>query len=321
MMKSILLTLIWLVLAQTARAQLNTARPESGSLSGSDVNAVVSAVAQLIETHYADQAAGQRISSEFRKLSGSGKYSRYTNTDTLTRVISNDLRKISNDGHLYVQGKKAVSNDKNWEQIERESEKKYNYGFTRLAILDNDVAYIKITEFMHPKRSMQTAIAAMKLVENSGKLIIDLRGNGGGYPGIMEYILNHYFEGEPMVLSTTRSSTGQCQVTLTSDLIHGKLRIGTPLYILIDQKTASAAEYFAYTLQAFKKAIIVGQPSAGGANRNAYFDLPAGLRMSISVASPINAITQTNWEGKGVIPDVVSDDPEHKAIELAGARK
>lgn len=319
MMKSFLLTLIWLVLSQSAHAQANTARPEGGSLSGGDVDAVVSAVPRLIEAYYADQAAGKRIGSAFRKLSASGKYARYNNTDTLSREISNDLRKISNDGHLYVQGKKAVSNDKNWEQIERESEKKYNYGFTRLEILDHDVAYIKITEFMHPKRSMQTAIAAMKLVENSSNLIIDLRGNGGGYPGIMEYILNHYFEGEPIALSTTRSATGPCEVTFTSDLIHGKLRIGTPLYILIDEKTASAAEYFAYTLQAFKKAVVVGRPSAGGANRNAYFDLPAGLRMSISVASPINAVTQTNWEGKGVIPDIVTDDPERKAIELAGA--
>jgi C-terminal processing protease CtpA/Prc len=135
----------------------------------------------------------------------------------------------------------------------------------------------------------------------------------------MEYILNHYFEGEPIELSTTRSSKGDSQVTFTSDLIYGKLRVGTPLYVLIDEKTASAAEYFAYTLQAFKKAVIVGRSSAGGANRNEYFDLPAGLRMSISVASPVNPVTGTNWEGKGVIPDVVSDDPERKAVELIRA--
>lgn len=320
-MKSIFLMLIWLLMTQTAHAQLNTnpSPGDAGSISASDVNAVINAVAQLVETHYVDKKAGAQISSEFRKLSASGKYARYNQKNALVEEISKDLRKISNDGHLYVQGKKAVSNDQNWEQIEKESEKKFNYGFTRVEILEDNIAYMKITEFMHPKRSMQTAVAAMKLVENSDNLIVDLRGNGGGYPGIMEYILNHYFEGEPIELSTTKFSKGAPQVTLSSDLIYGKLRVGTPLYILVDKKTASAAEYFAYTLQSFKKAVVVGQPSAGGANRNEYFDLPAGLRMSISIASPINPVTGTNWEGKGVIPDVVSDDPERKSVELIRA--
>ena len=315
MMLSILL---WAVVAPAAYSQVNPQQAKGGpeNVTANEIKAVTDSVAALIEAHYVDKTAGARISSEFRNLAASGRYARFGKKETLSEEISGDLRKISNDGHLYVQGKKAVADDVNWEQIEQEAEKKYNYGFTRVEIRDDNIAYIRITEFMHPKRSMQTAVAAMKLVENSDNLIIDLRGNGGGYPGIMEYVLNHYFEGEPIELSTTRSSKGENQVTFTSDLIYGKLRVGTPLYVLIDEKTASAAEYFAYTLQAFKKAVIVGRRSAGGANRNEYFDLPAGLRMSISVASPVNAITKTNWEGKGVIPDVVSDDPEQKTVEL-----
>ncbi|MGX5858442.1 S41 family peptidase [Dyadobacter jiangsuensis] len=315
MMLSILL---WAVVAPAAYSQVNPQQAKGGpeKVTANEIKAVTDSVAALIEAHYVDKTAGARISGEFRNLAASGRYARFGKKETLSEEISGDLRKISNDGHLYVQGKKAVADDVNWEQIEQEAEKKYNYGFTRVEIRDDNIAYIRIKEFMHPKRSMQTAVAAMKLVENSDNLIIDLRGNGGGYPGIMEYVLNHYFEGEPIELSTTRSSKGENQVTFTSDLIYGKLRVGTPLYVLIDEKTASAAEYFAYTLQAFKKAVIVGRRSAGGANRNEYFDLPAGLRMSISVASPVNAITKTNWEGKGVIPDVVSDDPEQKTVEL-----
>lgn len=317
-MKMMLSILLWAVVAPAAYSQVNPQQAKGGpeNVTANEIKAVTDSVAALIEAHYVDKTAGARISGEFRNLAASGRYARFCKKETLSEEISGDLRKISSDGHLYVQGKKAVADDVNWEQIEQEAEKKYNYGFTRVEIRDDNIAYIRIKEFMHPKRSMQTAVAAMKLVENSDNLIIDLRGNGGGYPGIMEYVLNHYFEGEPIELSTTRSSKGENQVTFTSDLIYGKLRVGTPLYVLIDEKTASAAEYFAYTLQAFKKAVIVGRRSAGGANRNEYFDLPAGLRMSISVASPVNAITKTNWEGKGVIPDVVSDDPEQKTVEL-----
>jgi len=317
-MKMMLSMLLWAVVAPVAYPQVHAqqakGRPER--VTAGEIKAVTDSVAALIQAHYVDKTAGARISGEFRNLAASGKYARFDKKEMLSKEISEDLRMISSDGHLYVQGKKAAADDVNWEQMEKEAEKKYNYGFTRVEIRDDNIAYIRITEFMHPKRSMQTAVAAMKLVENSDNLIVDLRGNGGGYPGIMEYVLNHYFEGEPIELSTTRTSKGENHVTFTSDLIYGKLRAGTPLYVLIDEKTASAAEYFAYTLQAFRKAVIVGRRSAGGANRNEYFDLPAGLRMSISVASPVNTITKTNWEGRGVIPDVVSDDPEQKAVEL-----
>lgn len=325
-MRSILLILTQLLLVRASYSQSDTASSylHRDILQKSEIEAITTAIPRLIAHHYVDSIAGSRICSEFRKISSSGRYLHYNQRKALSDELTKDLREISKDGHLYVQGaEKGKVDSKNWEQLEKEAEQRYNYGFTRMEILDDDIAYLKITEFMHPKRSMQTAVAAMKLVENTRNLIIDLRGNGGGYPGIMEYILNHYFDGEPTEISTTKSAKGTCQVTLTSDLICGKLRIGTPLYILIDHKTASAAEYLAYTLQAFKKAIVVGQPSAGGANRNEYFDLPAGLRMSISIASPINPVTQTNWEGKGVIPDIASDDPMQKSVELirAGNKK
>ncbi|KAA0992286.1 S41 family peptidase [Dyadobacter aurulentus] len=322
-MRSILLILTQLLLIRASYSQSDTARShlDSDILDKSEIEAITAAIPRLIENHYVDSIAGSSICSEFRKLSSSGKYLRYNQKKALADELTKDLREISKDGHLYVQGREnGRADSRNWEQLEKGREQKYNYGFTRMEILDDDIAYLRITEFMHPKRSMQTAVAAMKLVENRRNLIIDLRGNGGGYPGIMEYILNHYFDGEPIEISTTKSAKGTCQVTLSSDLIYGKLRIGTPLYILIDHKTASAAEYFAYTLQAFKKAIVVGQPSAGGANRNEYFDLPAGLRMSVSIASPVNPVTQTNWEGKGVIPDIATADPERKSVELIRAR-
>lgn len=173
---------------------------------------------------------------------------------------------------------------------------------------------------MHPKRSMPTAVAAMKLVENTNSLIVDLRGNGGGYPGIMEYILNHYFDGPPSHLSTTYFSDKNKipNTNYSSDLIYGKLRIGTPLYVLIDNGTASASEYFAFTSQAFGKGIIVGEQSAGAAHMNEFFDLPNNFRISISIAAPIITKTNSNWETIGVIPNykVESNKAKEKAIEL-----
>lgn len=286
-------------------------------LSKQEVSKLVDSIQSLISQNFYDKKLSDAINN---KLIAGLKQNRYYNLqrDSFIKAINDDLKSVSNDGHLYIQsieGKEKPTAFE-WEAYEKERETQLNFGFTLVEIMEDNYGYIKVVEFMHPKRAMQTAIAAMKFVENTKGLIIDLRGNGGGYPGIMEYILNHYFEGEPIELSKTIYANGQYVTTYTSDLIYGKLRINTPLYILVDKRTASAAEYFAYILQSFKKAVIVGEKSAGAANRNDYFILPDGFRISISVASPVCTLTNTNWEGIGVLPDIKTDNPKEKAIEL-----
>jgi hypothetical protein len=285
---------------------------------------MIDSIPVLLAKNYVNKEKGKTFADAFKKNIESGKYLRITDPDTLAKVLTSDLKNISHDGHVYIQHLKGTEKENaDWEQFELENERNNNYGFTETQILTGNIGYLKIVEFMNPKRAMPTAVAAMKMIENTSALIIDIRGNGGGYPGIMEYILNHYYEGEPVLLSTTYFSdtTIQPKTTYSSDLVYGKLRINTPLYILVDNKTASAAEYFAYTLQAAKKAIVIGETTAGGANMNDLFPLPGKFRMSISTATPINGITKTNWEMKGVIPDIQtsSQQAKDKAYQLITA--
>src|SRR5205085_6067935 len=65
-----------------------------------------------------------------------------------------------------------------------------------------------------------------------------------------------------------------------------------------------AAESFSYTLQAAKRAVIVGEPTAGGANPGGFTPAGDGFVVFVSNGRPVNPITGTNWEGTGVIPDV-----------------
>lgn len=260
----------------------------------------------------------------FNEMISSKKYLGITHPDSLAKTLTRDLRAISNDKHLYVKyietdEKKTEFDWDAWEKEERLLEKKQNYGFTEVKILDKSIGYIKIVEFMHPQRGMQTAVAAMKFVENTDGLIIDIRGNGGGYGGLMNYILNHYFDGGPTHISTTIYSEKDKlpDKEYSSDLVYGKLRVNTPLYIITDQKTGSAAEFFAYTLQSFGKAKIVGQPTAGAAHLNSFYPLNDNFRISISTAAPINPNTNTNWENTGIAPDyVVQENEIEKALEL-----
>lgn len=291
-------------------------------LSPEEITSINSAIPPLIRKHYVIERNKEKIARAIEKKINAGVYQAYNNPDTLAKHLTHDLEVISQDGHLYVKylASETSSHEVDWEKEERKLEKAQNFGFTEVEILQGNIGYIKIVEFMHPQRSMPTAVAAMKMVENTEALIIDLRGNGGGYPGIMEYILNYYFDEGPTLISTTYYSEKHKNpfTQYTSDLVYGKPRAGTPLYILSDGRTGSAAEFFTYTLQAFGKAKVVGQPTAGAAHMNSYYPLNHNFRISISTAVPVNPITETNWEKKGIQPDylIEPEDAKQKALEI-----
>src|SRR5690606_35764709 len=99
-------------------------------------------------------------------------------------------------------------------------------------------------------------------------------------------------------------------------------RLDQPVYVLVSGRTASAAESFGYTLQAAQRAIVVGEASAGGANPGEMASVGDGFSVFVSDGSPVNPITQTNWEGTGVIPDVTvpAGDALLKAEQMALTR-
>ena len=76
------------------------------------------------------------------------------------------------------------------------------------------------------------------------------------------------------------------------------------IYILISKETFSAAEAFAYNLQQLKRAIIVGEHSGGGAHMATRMEINDEFYIYMPFAGAINPITNSNWEGVGVIPDI-----------------
>jgi retinol-binding protein 3 len=87
------------------------------------------------------------------------------------------------------------------------------------------------------------------------------------------------------------------------------------MYVLTSGRTFSAGEEFAYDLQAWQRAMIVGEVTGGGANPGALVPLTDGFAAFIPFAQAINPVTGTNWEGSGVQPDVSA--PEREALATA----
>jgi C-terminal processing protease CtpA/Prc len=92
----------------------------------------------------------------------------------------------------------------------------------------------------------------------------------------------------------------------------GKRRPDVGLYILTSSRTFSGAEEVTYNMKSRKRAIILGETTGGGAHPVSLRPVDDNIVISIPVGRAINPVTQSNWEGTGVEPDV--QIPESEAL-------
>lgn len=240
--------------------------------------------------------------------------------------ITNDLREKSNDKHLKL---RYTEQDRSMDQKtgEKERREEYllqakidNYGFHKVERRPGNIGYIDLRGFHDPEFAGETAVNAMNLVANTDALIFDLRNNGGGSPFMVAFITSYLFDSEPFHLNSFYSRSKDClSQSWTLSYVPGKRYGNKPVYILTSHKTFSAAEEFAYNLTNLKRATVIGEVTAGGANPGAVHQLTKHFSVFIPDGRAINPITQTNWEGTGVTPDVKTTQNEayETAYELA----
>jgi C-terminal processing protease CtpA/Prc len=112
-----------------------------------------------------------------------------------------------------------------------------------------------------------------------------------------------YWPGQATSLFTTRYRSLEPTELWTSEAPeHYKNK---PVYILTSKSTFSGAEAFAYTLKALKRATIIGEKTAGGANGELIQSIENNLIVMIPAAETISALTNSNWEHSGIAPDIV----------------
>lgn len=239
-------------------------------------------------------------------------------------IITQELRSVCNDKHLSLffgnnpdlQTRENKDLKRILDKVNRENQ---NYGLNSVEVLPGNVGYMNIRTLMFYEETKEIISAAMKFLSNSNAIIFDLRDNTGGDTKYMTYLFSYFFENPTHINSIYRRDRDLTAEYWTEKNITGKKMTDIPLYVLINKNTFSGAEEFAYDLQALKRATIIGEVSAGGANPASSFVVYKDLRISIPLGRAINPITSTNWEGVGVKPDieVQSDSALTTAIKLA----
>ena len=154
------------------------------------------------------------------------------------------------------------------------------YSIDASYMVNKKTGYIKIARFAGT--TYDEYMTAFKKLQMQGmeKLIIDLRGNGGGYLNTAVAIADEFLpEGKEIVYLQGKARPRKDHIaTAKGDFEHGKL------YVLIDDGSASASEILAGALQDNDRATIIGRRSFGKGLVQEESDFPDGSAIRLTIA-------------------------------------
>ncbi len=161
--------------------------------------------------------------------------------------------------------------------------------------LGSSIGYIRIENF-HAGSAAQFNNAVKGLMAKGIKsLIIDVRHNGGGRVKEMSEMLDPLLpEGLIMTLTTKDGR----DTFYSSD----KEMLDIPLFVLIDEDSISAAEFFGAALQEYERATLVGVHTTGKGRAQQTFRLSDGSAVNLSIEQYYTP-KGNSLEDVGIAPD------------------
>ena len=140
-------------------------------------------------------------------------------------------------------------------------------------------------------------------------VVLDLRGNGGGFLPEAQSLTGLFIDRGPVV--QVKFSNGEKEVL--DDTESGAV-YGGPLAVLVDRFSASASEIFAGALQDYRRAVVLGQRTFGkGTVQNLvplsrWSSRPVNGQLTVTIGK-FYRVTGESTQHRGVEPDVALASP------------
>jgi carboxyl-terminal processing protease len=160
--------------------------------------------------------------------------------------------------------------------------------------------YVRMERFTD--RTVGELVSALASLENEGAagLILDLRGNRGGLVDAAVGVAERFLEKDDVVMRQRGKSRERTfRAEREGDL-------STPLAVLVDGDTASAAEIVAGALQDHKRARLIGQRTFGKGSVQEIYDLADGSSLHVTSAIWLTPNGHP-IAGEGLTPDTIVD--------------
>lgn len=148
-------------------------------------------------------------------------------------------------------------------------------------MLDNNIGYIRLDKFLENSgNEVKDALISIQKNKPAG-LILDLRSNGGGILQEAVKIVNLFVPANTKVV--TQKGRG-AEKSYTYMTYNTPLAANLPLVVLVNNRSASASEIVAGSLQDLDRAVIIGQRSFGKGLVQQTFNLPYNSLVKVTVA-------------------------------------
>ena len=149
-------------------------------------------------------------------------------------------------------------------------------------ILEDDIAYIQLFHFSEPAIRAFKEAANKILASSVERIILDLRGNPGGFLEVSVDIAGWFLTKDQVVVTEDFGVEGE-EVIYKA---RGNGRLGDyPLIILMNQGSASASEILAGALRDHKGVKLVGEKSFGKGSVQELQNLPGNSSLKVTVAN------------------------------------
>jgi hypothetical protein len=286
---------------------------------------IIQSLSEKLRTHYVFPDVAEEICFRLQKHLEDGEYDDITDGEFLALALTTHMQAVNQDKHLGVKWYPEPLPDhkgsllQNPERVDewRKRARLDNYGVHKVERLAGNVGYIDIRYFYRTSwGSGDTVVAAMNFLANMHAVIVDLRKCGGGNPGTVAMISSYFFDKEPVHLNSMYwREDDLTEQYWTLPYVPGQRLADTPVYVLTSKDTFSGGEEFAYNLQTRQRATLVGETTGGGAHPGSPYRLHPHFEVFIPRGRAINPITNQNWEGSGVHPDISTT--QEQALNVA----
>jgi hypothetical protein len=318
-----------------APTSTSTSTPAAAPLDAGEGRAVAQKLADQLVSSFVFRDQAEAYAAMLRKNAAAGRYDSGSR-EALAKLLTGDLQAVHKDGHLHV------------EAVEKEEQSGAHSGprgdFPPLIQAAKTIApgigYIRFTAFFGTDEEM--AGVRKWLADNSGAraLIFDLRNHHGGGLDEQDAIFSYLFAkptplvkmamakdiyeeyGSPFKAGPTLAFAAEGdKIVATHSAVPGAetaLR-RAKVYLLLSNRTASAAEHFALALKSTGRATLIGEATAGANHFGGGQEITDHFGVWMPVGRTYDIKTGKDWEGAGIAPDIEADPKQALVLALEKA--
>lgn len=173
--------------------------------------------------------------------------------------------------------------------------------FVKWGKIDNKIGYIRIEQFGdNADKGMKKALEELIDKDKMKGIVVDLRGNPGGYLDVVLNILDMFLDKKLLVYTEGRNKSFNKQYFSTNvKLVPDDVK----LVVLVDEGSASASEIFTGVMKDYGRATIMGTKTFGKGLVQQIFNLPDRSAIILTVSQ---YFTPKGYQinHKGIEPDI-----------------